>query len=424
MKIIPSPDLMQHLVDQNVVMPEGGFDIPDQAYEDIARKLSEHGTHRHESWEQKKDRIDYAAIWQFHGVQQNGNQRGADLTAIQRIEAVRREVAAVAEGFKVKPDLHEVTEVAKRGIKVVAGLLGVIIALLVLLIVLSGRSHAQVDGVKLQKDGVTVGGPCMGGICGVNFSGSGCAVTKLAQVWTVTCTAGTVTNNPAGTVNQIQTNDGAGAFSAIPSAGLGKVLIDQGAGNAPAFADPLVQGLTAHDAVGTSTNPVAVGGFASAAAPSDVSADGDIVRAWLLRNGAQASVLTAAGALIGGDAANGLDVDVTRLPCSTCWFQRDRPHHHGYGLDHCGNWQRREHFGRWRECHAGREGRRQECRYRYDVHHGDAGVEGDQLPPSEHACGEWPAYRYTASRECRSCLSRLSAFPRGDERWHLRSSRG
>jgi hypothetical protein len=33
-----------------------------------------------------------------------------------------------------------------------------------------------------------------------------------------------------------------------------------------------------------------------------------------MRNGAQATVLTAAGALIGGDATNGIDVDVTRLP--------------------------------------------------------------------------------------------------------------
>ena len=33
----------------------------------------------------------------------------------------------------------------------------------------------------------------------------------------------------------------------------------------------------------------------------------------MLRNGAQATVLTAAGALIGGDATNGLDVDVTRV---------------------------------------------------------------------------------------------------------------
>ena len=72
-------------------------------------------------------------------------------------------------------------------------------------------------------------------------------------------------------------------------------------------------GSVAHDAAATSVNPNLVGGYASAAAPSDVSADGDSVRAWHLRNGALATVLTAAGALVGGDATNGLDVDVTRV---------------------------------------------------------------------------------------------------------------
>jgi hypothetical protein len=73
-------------------------------------------------------------------------------------------------------------------------------------------------------------------------------------------------------------------------------------------------GSVAHDGVASAVNPVLVGGFASAAAPSDVSNDTDSVRAWNLRNGARAVVLTAAGALIGGDVANGVDVDVTRLP--------------------------------------------------------------------------------------------------------------
>lgn len=74
-----------------------------------------------------------------------------------------------------------------------------------------------------------------------------------------------------------------------------------------------VNGLDAHDAPVTA-KPVLGGAYASAAAPSAVSADGDAVNLWALRSGALATVLTAAGALIGGDAANGLDVDVTRLP--------------------------------------------------------------------------------------------------------------
>lgn len=74
-----------------------------------------------------------------------------------------------------------------------------------------------------------------------------------------------------------------------------------------------VSGDVAHD--GTDAGePVKIGGYAKAAAPTDVSADADRVNAWFLRNGALATVVTAAGALVAGDATNGLDVDVTRLP--------------------------------------------------------------------------------------------------------------
>ena len=73
-------------------------------------------------------------------------------------------------------------------------------------------------------------------------------------------------------------------------------------------------GTVDHDASASGVDPLLGGGYASAAAPTSVSADGDAVNAWYLRNGAQATVITAAGALVGGDATNGLDVDVTRLP--------------------------------------------------------------------------------------------------------------
>ncbi len=75
----------------------------------------------------------------------------------------------------------------------------------------------------------------------------------------------------------------------------------------------LTGGSTAHDADATGVKPLLMGGYSSAAAPASVSADSEAVNAWYLRNGAAATVLTAAGALIGGDATNGLDVDVTRF---------------------------------------------------------------------------------------------------------------
>jgi hypothetical protein len=102
----------------------------------------------------------------------------------------------------------------------------------------------------------------------------------------------------------------------IPVTDNGGTLTVDGTVTANAGTGPfLVAGVDAHDVPLTGPNsPVLVGGRASAAAPTDVSADGDAVRAWRLRNGAEAVVLTVAGALVGGDAANGLDVDVTRLP--------------------------------------------------------------------------------------------------------------
>ena len=73
-----------------------------------------------------------------------------------------------------------------------------------------------------------------------------------------------------------------------------------------------VVGDAAHDAAAAG-NPVLIGGYASAAAPTDVAADARAVRSWMLRNGATCVQLTAAGALIAGDATNGIDVDVTRV---------------------------------------------------------------------------------------------------------------
>lgn len=70
----------------------------------------------------------------------------------------------------------------------------------------------------------------------------------------------------------------------------------------------------AHDASASGIAPLLIGGYANAAAPTSVSGDLDAVNAWFLRNGSLATTITAAGALIGGDATNGLDVDVTRVP--------------------------------------------------------------------------------------------------------------
>lgn len=87
--------------------------------------------------------------------------------------------------------------------------------------------------------------------------------------------------------------------------------------DAPAPGGPItvvtqVEGTIPHDDPAAAVLPVLIGGYASAAAPADVSADTDAVRAWHLRSGAYVAALSAGGVLIGGDAVNGLDVDITR----------------------------------------------------------------------------------------------------------------
>jgi hypothetical protein len=68
-------------------------------------------------------------------------------------------------------------------------------------------------------------------------------------------------------------------------------------------------GPAAHDAASTGA-PVLVGAYASAAAPADVSADGDAVRTWALRNGAVVTQVSYAGVL----ATTGLGAAGTGTP--------------------------------------------------------------------------------------------------------------
>lgn len=107
--------------------------------------------------------------------------------------------------------------------------------------------------------------------------------------------------------NNLDVKDAAGAVRTV------KTTDNAGIHTPSQNVDQLASGQTAHDAA-ISGNPVRVAGRSSAAAPTAVSADGDAVEAWYLRNGAAMVGIQAAGALVGGDATNGLDVDVTRLP--------------------------------------------------------------------------------------------------------------
>lgn len=161
--------------------------------------------------------------------------------------------------------------------------------------------NVQDGGNSLTVDYATTGSGTATGALRVELANNGTGV--LATVGAVTAITNAVTVNAHAVTN-------AGTFATqTVVGGLTQGVVDEtGASAVDAAA---VGGGTPHDAV-DSGNPLKIGGYAKAAAPTDVSGDGDRVNAWYLRNGAQAQVLTAAGALIGGDAANGLDVDITR----------------------------------------------------------------------------------------------------------------
>jgi hypothetical protein len=97
MKLIPSDNLLKHLIEQNVTMPLGGFDIPDTAYADIDYDLRRHPIHSGESQVEIKDRVDYAAIWRFHGVAQNSGATGQALETVQKTASLTRQIVEMAD---------------------------------------------------------------------------------------------------------------------------------------------------------------------------------------------------------------------------------------------------------------------------------------------------------------------------------------
>lgn len=88
--------------------------------------------------------------------------------------------------------------------------------------------------------------------------------------------------------------DGSGVTQPVS----GTVTANAGTGTmAVSMATQTPSGSVAHDGVGTGVNPLLTGCYSSAAAPTDVSADGDATREWCLRNGARAVQPTFAGVL-------------------------------------------------------------------------------------------------------------------------------
>lgn len=93
------------------------------------------------------------------------------------------------------------------------------------------------------------------------------------------------------------------------------ISVDDGTGSLTVDGAVTVSGAVAHDAA-YAGNPILIGGYASAAAPSAVSADGDVVQAWYDRSGRQA-IWDGNASITIDDGASSITVDGTvGLPTS------------------------------------------------------------------------------------------------------------
>lgn len=112
----------------------------------------------------------------------------------------------------------------------------------------------------------------------------------------------TKTGQTAGTASFAQLSDQTTAVNVIAATNALKIDLASVAGTATVTGGVVgsqgVGGTVAHDGVATSINPALLGFYASAAAPADVSLDGDATRGWSLRNGSQVVNLASGGTLI------------------------------------------------------------------------------------------------------------------------------
>ena len=104
------------------------------------------------------------------------------------------------------------------------------------------------------------------------------------------------------------------ATAVTTSAGLPNDTLDRAARDCGKI--DIAMGQAAHDAAGAAFDPVGIAGWASAAAPTAVSLDGDVVKAWYLLNGSAVTSLAAAGTLIAATGTS-LNANVTNTVAIT-----------------------------------------------------------------------------------------------------------
>lgn len=145
-----------------------------------------------------------------------------------------------------------------------------------------------------RKATVSAGGALLTDASATTQPVSGTVAATQSGAWNITNISGTV-SLPTGASTLAEQQTQTASLSVMDD-------WDDGADHAR------VVGAAAVDAA-TTGNPVLVAGRASAAAPTDVSADGDVVSPWLLRSGAVSIQETYAGVLaVAGNGASGTGV--------------------------------------------------------------------------------------------------------------------
>jgi hypothetical protein len=147
----------------------------------------------------------------------------------------------------------------------------------------SGAGTQNVLGISLRK--AASGGSVEAGTSTDPLRTDPTGTTTQPVSGTVSITANSAVN--VAQMNGVATSMGAG----VNGTGVQRVTI----ATDDAMSTAIVG--VAHDAAGGTVNPALVGCYASAAAPTDVSADTDATRAWCLRNGSRAVTPTYAGVL-------------------------------------------------------------------------------------------------------------------------------
>lgn len=190
-------------------------------------------------------------------------------------------------------------------------------------------SPASATSVSVASDGVTAAAvPGSASYLGVNVAGNLTGITGTGTSMNVNCTGGCAGGTTDADDASVASGQTTGIQIPLPYMFNGAAWVRQtgdatngldvdvtrvtgtvAVSNAGTFATQPA-GSVAHDGAAAAVNPVLVGGYASAAAPANVSTDGDSVREWHLLNGSLVSNIAAGGTLVTATGSS-LNVNIT-----------------------------------------------------------------------------------------------------------------